>query len=140
MKSKLLSVLLVLGMVFTLVGCASQAEVASWNISDDADKFKVQRRLSVYDAATGQMVLQMEGLLSIRTDSNTNELTVMYKCGEDKFKKNFIFLSPLTMYIVEDLDGNDVDPYHYQITYNPQSIIPDYDLDIDLSHGLIPLD
>lgn len=36
------------------------------------------------------------------------------------YKKHFVYLNEYTMYVVEDLSGSQVSPYHYEINVLPQ--------------------
>ena len=59
-----------------LSGCTERGQV-SYNLSQDADNFNVRRRVTVINMRSDKVLLQMEGCLSIKTDTETNELSVI---------------------------------------------------------------
>lgn len=56
-------------------------------------------------------------------NSEENELTVISEVGDGEYKKDFIYLSDWTTYIVQDVFGADVDPYHYEVSILPKLLI-----------------
>ena len=64
---KLAGALVSVALVFGLVGCA-QADRVSHNISQDADNFKVMRRLAVINTVTDKPQLEIVGNFSIFAD------------------------------------------------------------------------
>jgi hypothetical protein len=113
-------------MTLFLVGCR-KATFASYNVSKEADNFNVLRKITVVNTRTDNILYELTGYFSL-SNSNTNEIAVICCTGEDKYKKDFIYLNEWTTYVVEDLDGNDVSPYHYELTIIPKSypvIVPD---------------
>lgn len=126
MKRLLLAVLILL-LSFGLVGCRD-SDMASYNISKDADQFKVKRRIVFYNSITDTYILEMVGNCSIETP-NATELQVTCKIGEDKYQKHFLGLSDNVTYTVEQLEYSDVSEYKYEIVFKPESIIP---IELDL--------
>lgn len=115
---------LLLGLVaLALAGCANDADVASSNLSKAADNFEVERRVVFLNGITDTYLLSIEGRCSI-TDQG-DQLEVTCKTGEDSFKKHFLGLSDNVSYFVEQLEGVDVDTYHYRVTFKPEVILPD---------------
>ena len=45
------------------------------------------------------------------------------KTGENEYKKHFIYLTDTVLYVVEDMSGSDVSPYHYEVTFYPQMFV-----------------
>ena len=114
-----LSVCLLIGM-FT--GC-SQASRVSHNISKEADRFNVTRRLAVINARTDKPVFEIVGKFSI-SNTSTNELAVTVEVAEGQYKKHYVYLNEWTIYTVEDVSGAYVDNYHYEVNYLPEMIVP----------------
>ena len=61
-----------------LVGCVvlcscSEADKVNRNISKQANYFEAERRITVYNARTDNVILEMEGAMSISNNDN-NEL------------------------------------------------------------------
>lgn len=127
MKAKLLLALVL--MVF-LVGCDSDANVASHNLSKAADMFEIQRRVVFYNGITADYILVIEGLCSLGNFDAARELSVTCKTGDDEYKKHFLGLSDNVTYFAEQIDAQGVDVYHYRVIFKPETIIPDIDLEL----------
>ena len=113
------AVLLALLLVCCCFGC-SEADKVSVNLSSQADYFECERRITVYNARTDNIVLYCEGYMSIDNDYENNELIVTVKTGPDTYKKNYIYLNDYTLYVVEDITGTHTDPYHYKIYFHSE--------------------
>lgn len=103
----------------TLSGCGTEASRVWENLSQEADNFNVQRRITVLNARTDKVLLEMEGTFSLSNNA-ANELEVTCEVGEGKYQKHFIYLNDYTLYVVEDISGADVDPYHYELNIIPE--------------------
>lgn len=108
-----------------LVGCSSDADIASHNMSKAADQFEVNRRVVFYNGITGEYMLTVEGLCSLGNRDKARELTITCKVGSAAYKKHFLGLSDNVTYFVEQLEPNKVSVYHYRVIFKPQSILPD---------------
>ena len=121
---KIIAILLVMVcMAGVLTGCTAADDV-NYNLSQAADNFEVVRKITVYNARTDMIVMEMEGLMSLSNNS-TSELVVTCKTGEDEYKKNYVYLNDYVIYVVEDITGTVTDPYHYKIHF--YTTIPDFD-------------
>lgn len=65
----------------------------------------------------------MIGNISVDT-SDENKLVIIAEIGKDKYKKHSVNMTDWNMYVVEDLEGVDVNKYKYEVNYMPESIIP----------------
>lgn len=72
--------------------------------SKEADNFNVTRKLTVINARTDTILLEMEGTFSLSNNSD-NELEVICEVGDGKYQKHFVYLNDDTMYVVEDISG-----------------------------------
>ena len=108
-------------------GC-TDADIASQNLSKDADYFKINRRIVFYNGITDSYMLTIEGKCSLGNNDSHGQLTVTCKTGDNSYKKHFLGLSDNVTYFVEQLDGADVDVYHYKVVFKPSAIIPDIDV------------
>ena len=119
MKKKivLIGVLLAV-LVLILTGC-SEADKVNANLSKQADYFECERRITVYNARTDNIVLEAEGYMSI-SNNKSGELVVTVKTGPSTYKKNYIYLNSYTLYVVEDITGTHTDPYHYKIYFHTE--------------------
>lgn len=109
-----------------LTGCTSDADVASENISKDADNFKVLRRIVAVNGLTDKYILSVEGWCNLKADRADHQLEVTCKLpGNDNYKKNFVGLSDNTFYFAEQLEPAHVSADHYKVIFKPETIIPD---------------
>jgi len=125
MKKRILTMLLVVGLVVaTLTGC-TEAERASYNLSKQADYFNIVRQLTVINCIEGDVLFQMTGRMSITADIEDNQLEVIVEDG-GTYVKHFVGLSDNVTYIIEDLNlgANDVSKYKYTLNFNPNMWIP----------------
>lgn len=105
-----------------VTGC-SEASKVNYNMSKQADYFECERRITVYNARTDNVILEVEGFMSI-SNNESNELVITVKTGENAYKKNYVYLNTYTMYAVEDITGTHTDPYHYKLCWHT-NIMPD---------------
>ena len=110
-----------MGIVF-IAGC-DDADVASQNLSKDADNFKVLRKVTFINTVSDEVLYTVEGNMSITADTEDNQLEITAKTGADKFQKHFLGLSPTTVYIVEQLEWNEVSKYNFKITIKPSALV-----------------
>ncbi len=117
---KSIKILMLVGMFalcgLLLAGC-TEADKVNANISKQASYFECERRITVYNARTDNIILVAEGYLDI-SNNNTKELVVTVKTGASEYKKNYVYLNDYTMYVVEDITGTHTDPYHYILQFN----------------------
>ena len=124
MKKFILSALIGL----SIVGCSSDADVASRNMSKAADMFEITRRVVFYNGINGEYMMTIEGLCSIGNDDAARRLSITCKTGPNTYKKHFLGLSDNVTFFVEQLEPKSVSVYHYRVIFKPQSILPDIDL------------
>lgn len=120
-------ILTILILFFVLTGC-TEADVASQNLSKEADQFRIMRRIVFYNGITGDYILTIEGLCSLGNFDASGELTVTCKTGENEFKKHFLGLSDNVTYFAEQLEAKSVSTYHYKVIFKPSVIVPDFEI------------
>ena len=125
MKKKLVTILLV-AMSVILVAC-TEADTVNHNISKAADSFEVYRRVVFFNGITDKYLLTIEGLCSLNVDDD-NTLRVTCKTGEDEYKRHYLGLSDNVSYFAEQVEGANVDPFHYRVIFRPETILPDIDI------------
>lgn len=108
--------------VMVITGC-NQSERVSKNISKEADNFNVVRRVTVINTRTDKIEFEVVGNISIDT-ADTSKLVIIAQTDEKTFKKHIISLTEWNMYVLEDLEGAEVNKYKYEVNYMPESIIP----------------
>lgn len=119
MKKKALAVLTAATlMAASLTGCAEAYKVSE-NISQEADNFNVTRKLTVVNARTDTVLLELTGTFALKNNTD-NELEVIIETAEGKYQKDLVYLNDYTMYVVEDISGASVDKYHYEINFLPE--------------------
>ena len=119
MKKKVMALLAVFVLLCAfLTGCTEVYKVSN-NISQEADNFNVTRKLTVLNARTDTILLELTGTFSLQNNSE-NELEVIIETAEGKYQKDLIYLNDYIMYVVEDISGADVDKYHYEINFLPE--------------------
>ena len=109
---------LALATLLVTTGC-TQADTVRHNITENADSFNVTRRITVFNTRTDKVLMQMTGVMSIKTDSGTKELNVLVKDGETYYK-HLIYLNDDTTYVMEDVGGADVSRSAYEIHFLPE--------------------
>jgi hypothetical protein len=118
-------------LAFGLAACTEHdSDVASKNLSTEADQFHILRRIVFYNGITGEYMLELEGFCALGNDDPPHELTVVCKTGEDPdtYKKSFLGLSDNVTYFVEQLDSYGVSKDRYKVIFKPSVILPDIDL------------
>lgn len=117
-------ILIVITLLF-LTGCTERdADIASYNVSKEADQFRTKRRITFINLRSDSYLFSIVGNCSIDTDNTDSQLEVICKVGEDKYQKHFLNLTTETTYVVEQLDYSEVSKYDYEIVFKPESIVP----------------
>lgn len=106
-------------------GCKNEADVASENLSQDADNFQIERRIVFYDSIQGAYLLSIEGRCSIQRQTDRDQLAVTCKIADAGYKKHYLGLSSNVTYFVEQLETAKVGTYRYKVTFKPSVIVPD---------------
>lgn len=121
----------VLIMAFTLSACEPAADRVSHNISEDADNFKILRKVVFYNTITGEYIHVIEGYCSIYDDTVQDQLELTCKFGPDQYKKEFLKYSETVIYFALQIDNADVSAYHYKVYLRPQTLIPEIEVDVE---------
>jgi hypothetical protein len=122
---KLMGIALLL--LIALTAC-NDADVVSQNISQEADKFNVLRRVVFYNGITDSYMLTIEGYCSLGNFDAEKELTVTCETSPGHYKKHFLGLSDNVTYFVEQLESANVSRAHYKVIFKPTVIIPDIEV------------
>ncbi|MCI7322788.1 MAG: hypothetical protein MR508_05690 [Lachnospiraceae bacterium] len=118
MRRKLAALFAAVVLAFFTAGC-SEATKVSHNISQEADNFNVTRKLTVLNARTDTILLELTGTFALKNNTS-RELEVIIETAEGKYQKDYVYLNDYTMYVVEDISGSAVDKYHYEINFLPE--------------------
>jgi len=129
-KNKIVKTLVVAGTLFSLTACFdSDANVASENLSKEADQFKIPRKITFVNGITDKYLMVIEGRCSIHPDTAAKKLDVTCKVKDnpEQYKKHFLGLSDNVTYFVEQVDGANVSTDHYKVIWKPETMLPDFD-------------
>lgn len=113
-------ILIGLLIILSLSGCSfvDEADTASYNVSKEADNFNIYRKITIINNQSDVTMLEFEGWCSIKVDTVENQLELTYRVGENEYYKDFIGLNDRTTYVITQLDGANVDKYHYEWMYH----------------------
>ena len=124
---KTLLVILSIAMLFAVVGCNTDADIASTNLSKAAEMFQIERRIVFYNGITDQYILSVEGRCSVEFKPDKFEVTC--KIGENAYVKHYLGRADNVFPFVEQLETANVSAYRYKVIFKPLQIIPDIDLE-----------
>ena len=124
MKKLISIVLLVIMAIGCMTGC-TEADNVNHNLSKAADNFQCLRKITVYNARTDLIIMEMEGYMSLSNNAS-RELVVTCMTGASEYKKNYIYLNEYVIYVVEDITGTVTDPFHYKVHF--YTAWPDIDI------------
>lgn len=110
-------------MMSAFCGCR-QADIVRRNLSQEADAFNSYRCITVINCLQGDVLFQMKGKCSIVADTVDEQLEIIVEEDLGVYKKHIIGLSDNVTYVIEDITGNDVDNYNYELNFNPKMWLP----------------
>ena len=110
---KIISLILIIFCLFGVSSC-NEAENIQYNIAYQSDNFETYRRITVINLRSDTVLLQVEGYLSIK-DSTQTELAVIIQTGPKDYKMHYIYTGAEIVYLVEQLEPSNTDPYHWEI-------------------------
>ena len=122
-KIMLILIILTIGIIMT--ACTS-AEQVGYNLSREADEFKVTRRITFINLRTNEYLFTMTGNCSVQggIKSDSNELEIVCRIGDNAYQKHMLYIADETTYVIEQLESNDVSRYDYEFVFRPEAIIP----------------
>lgn len=130
--NRIIKILAVLAsIVFLGVGlsaCDSDADVASKNLSKDADNFKIFRKVIFYNGITGDYVAEVDGFCSIGNNDSAGKLSITCKMPDGKYIKNYLGLSDNVTWFAIQTKTADVSTQRYKVILKPTTLVPDFEL------------
>ena len=125
MKKTIVTILLAIGIMTTLTGCAleTEADKVKYNMKQDAENFNVLRRFAVINTRTDKVEFELIGAFS-REDASKDQVTLVVEMEDGTYKRHVVGLNRDSMYVIEDLGGAKVNKYKYEVNYIPESIVP----------------
>jgi len=117
-------------MALTALGCQSNADKVSKNLSKDCEQFKCQRRIVGVNGITDKVEFMVEGRCSIEGDGLGTLRALIVTCEQSKgeYKKHYIGMSDNMFFVSTQLQALPESIYHTKIILKPQNIVPDFDL------------
>ncbi len=120
-------IILAASVCLALAACDRDAQVASRNLSYQADNFQIARRIVFYNGITNEYILEVRGMCSLGTGSETHSLAVTCKVNGE-YKKHFLGLSHNVTWFAEQIDSANVSTQRYSVSFKPSTIIPAIEL------------
>lgn len=106
-------------------GCATDADVASENISKASEQFEVSRRIVAINSFTDKYLFTVEGKCSMEYPDNRTE--IICKLNDGSLVKHVVRQSDNVTLIMEQTDGTNVSTDHYRVIFKPEVIVPNVD-------------
>jgi len=114
---------LVLTAVMSLAACRP-ADVVARNLSEAADNFEINRRITFINGVTNQSMLVIEGLCALGNQDTSLRMSVVCRTDRNEYKRHFLGLGPTVSFIAEQIEAAPASTYRYRVTFNPTVIIP----------------
>ena len=126
MKRILAAIFGIFMFVGVLSGCSAPADTVSQNISNDADNFRVDRRIVVVNLITDKYLLEVTGKCSITNDVTKKQFEVTCKIGPDAYLKDYLVYTDGANVVstIEQLVTSDIINFSYKLNFYPSTIIP----------------
>lgn len=120
-----------LGLIGGAAACSNDADVASKNLSKDADNFKVYRRVVFYNAILDKYVMIIEGWCSVDF-SDPNKQSAICKVGGTESNpvvmRNGMSKSDNVFCFYTQISPQGVSANHFKIVLKPSEVIPDFEV------------
>ena len=108
-----------------LAACDHDSDVASRNLSNEADQFKVFRQIVVYNGITDKYIMEIDGYCALGNHDPGDE--VSYTCKTPQgYIKDIIKKSDNTFVFVHQLHPKNVSHDFFQVTLKPTEIVPNF--------------
>lgn len=114
-------------MAFGFTACSSDSDVASRNLSKDADNYKVLRQIVVYNAITDKYILEVNGFCALGNNDGVSQVSYTCKTKEGIIK-DIIKRSDNTFVFVHQLSPRQVSTDYYKVILKPTEIVPQFEI------------
>jgi hypothetical protein len=108
-----------------LTACDHDSDVASRNLSNDADQFKVFRQIVVYNGITDKYIMEIDGYCALGNHDPGDEVSYTCKTSQG-YIKDIIKKSDNTFVFVHQLHPKDVSKDFFQVTLKPTEVLPNF--------------
>ena len=88
---KIIAVIVVVIIIFSLSGCESEANRFSYNVSKEADNFNVCREIVVVNVRDNTVLYTLRGYFSLKNEGH-DELCVISEVGDGGLQKRLYLL------------------------------------------------
>lgn len=110
---KILVLFVLMFAVLFLAGCNEAGQVNE-NLRNQERNFEVYRRVTVINLRSDKILLEVEGYLHIKIDSD-GDLNVTIMTGPKQYKLHYVSLAGEVVYVSEQLVNSTTDPYHWEL-------------------------
>ena len=128
MRKTIAAILAAIALSLSVAACASDADVASQNLSKAADNFQIYRQTVFYNGVTGDYIAEIDGFCSIGNHDDAGKVSITCKLQDGKFIKDYLGLSDNVTFFTLQSTGADVSTQHYKVVFKPSTVIPDIDV------------
>lgn len=112
-----------------LTACVSDADTADNNIKTAAEQFEVQRTIVGINGITGKTIFYAEGRCSFEQPTS-RRFELVCKYGPNDFRKQVFIMGDQDSVAITQEEAIDVSVYHTRIVLKPESLIPEFDLEV----------
>lgn len=110
-----------------LAACQTDADKASYNLSQEAEMFKITRNIVFYNTWTDTEVVQIQGRCSI----DPSQVGLAVTCKEDNgYKKHYLGKTANLSYFAVQMDAASVSTNRTKIVWKPTSFIPEIEVTV----------
>ncbi|UOE45964.1 hypothetical protein [Agromyces larvae] len=112
-----------------LSGCTTDADTASYNLSQAAEQFEIERRITVTTGFANEVALQVEGRCSVESADSflAGALEITCKIGPDRYAKHFVVKGDNDIVTIQQTETVDVSVYHHRVLIKPENLLPEFD-------------
>lgn len=121
---------IIIGLVLlatALGACTSEADKANSNLSKEAERFRIERRITAINGITDSVLFTVQGYCSYEVPGD-NTFEVICKVDPNKVERTTLYLSDNVTFVSTQLAPAEVSFYRPKIVFRPQSVVPDFDL------------
>jgi len=110
-----------------LTACSSDADQVSYNLSQEAEQFRVERQIVFYNGVTDKIIAQVDGTCSIDSQEGIPGRAIAVTCrvGTNEYTKDIFTMSDNVTIFVTQTSTKDVSRYHKEFIIKPENAIPD---------------
>lgn len=119
--------LAVLAAALLIGACTSEADKANANLSKEAERFRVERRIVAINGITDSVLFTVQGYCSYEVPGD-GTFEAICKVGPNKVERTTLYLSDNVTFVSTQLAPAEVSFYRPKVIFRPQSIVPDFDM------------